>query len=130
MRDERANQDSVSGEVHGNFVACPLLRPGFEPSTVIPVPWLQCKVWRGRRRPRRTIEAHKFSPVVKRKVTSHQSKAYGGSRGASPAEVQSAGTPGSARIWGVVPKLRVAAETGIESNLFSHVPRRVLKRLF
>jgi hypothetical protein len=26
---------------------------------------------------------------------------------------------------GVVPKLRVAAETGLESNLFSDVPRRV-----
>ena len=31
-----------------------LFRPGFEPSTVIPVPWLQCKVWRGRLRPRCT----------------------------------------------------------------------------
>jgi len=31
---------------------------------------------------------------------------------------------------GVVPKLRVAAETGLESNLFSQVPRRVLKGSF
>jgi hypothetical protein len=31
---------------------------------------------------------------------------------------------------GVVRKLRVAAETGLESNLFSQVPRRVLKSSF
>jgi hypothetical protein len=31
---------------------------------------------------------------------------------------------------GVVPKLRVAAETGLESNLFSQIPRRVLKSSF
>ena len=29
-----------------------LFRPGFEPSTVILVPWLQYKVWRRRSRPR------------------------------------------------------------------------------
>jgi len=59
------NKSSVSGEVHGNFVASLQPRPGFEPSTVIPVPWLRPKGGAGARLP---VPPHKeVSPVVKEK---------------------------------------------------------------
>ncbi len=49
-RNIARNKHSVSGEVHGNFVACLFTRPGFEPSIVIPVPWLLSVKWRRRYR--------------------------------------------------------------------------------
>ena len=96
-RGNRAPNNSVSGEVHGNFVACLLPRPGFEPPTVIPVPWLRSQVWRGLR-----SAPSKVSPVVKEKsYFAPNGTTLQGSETCRGADCRNAGIP---RIGGRCPE--------------------------
>jgi hypothetical protein len=101
---------------------------------VIRVPWLQCKVWRGRSLKSRDSPApheESVSPVVKEKsyfAPKHGLRREQESEPCRGADLRQRRDPRGS--GGVVPKVRVAAETGLESNLFSQVPRRVLKRSF
>jgi len=82
-------------------------------------------VIRGFSRRGRQRSTSRVSPVVKRRVTSHQSTTYDGSRECQPcrgAALRECRDPEGS--GGVVPKHRVAAANGLESILFSLIPQR------
>jgi hypothetical protein len=103
----------------------PVTRPGFEPSTVIPVPWLLSVS--AAQAPSPALHNAQVSPVVKEKSYFAPKQGLRREQGSEPcrgADLRQCRDPQGS--GGVVPKLRVAAETGLESNLFSHVPRRAV----
>jgi hypothetical protein len=81
------------------------------------------------RTPSPALHEVSVSPVVKEKSYFAPKHGLRREQESEPCRAPICGNAGDP--WGsggVVPKLRVAAETGLESNLFSQVPRRVLKR--
>jgi hypothetical protein len=94
---------------------------------VIPVPWLQCEVWRGRSLKSKgspALHEEKVSPVVKEKSYFAPTIDVQGCEPCRGADLRQCRDPQGS--GGVALKLRVAVETGLESNLFSQVPRRVV----